>query len=68
MRIGENPPIWVLHSPTIKDYKILFFLIFKDIRLMYYVIHNKPNLLQQTCNNTNKVYKKNRPIFTVINI
>ena len=58
MRINENPPIWVLHSPTIKDYEILFFLIFKDIRLMYYVIHNNPYLLQQTYNNTNKVYKR----------
>ena len=58
MRIGENPPIWVSHSPTIKDCKKLFFLSFKDIKLMYYVVHNNPNLLLQTNNNTSKVYEK----------
>ena len=25
VRIGENPPIWVSHSPTIKDFKKHFF-------------------------------------------
>ena len=58
MRIGENPPIWGSHSPTIKDCKKLFFLSFKDIRLMYYVVHNNPNLLLQTNINTSKVYEK----------
>ena len=41
MRIGENPPIGGLHSPTISDYE-----------MMYYVIHNScnnPTLLLQVC-------------------
>ena len=55
MRIGENPPIWVSHSPTIKDCKKLIFLSFKDIKLMYYVAHNNAYLLLQTNNNTSKI-------------
>ena len=58
MRIGENPPIWVSHSPTIKDCKKLFFLSFKGIKLMYYVVDNNPNLLLQTNNNISTVYEK----------
>ena len=54
MKIGGDPPIWVSHSPTIKYCKQLFFISFKDIKLMYYVGHN-PNLLHQTNNNTNKL-------------
>ena len=57
MRIGENIPIWVSHSPTIKDCKQLFFLSFKDIQLMYYVLNNNPYLLLKTNNNTSKVYE-----------
>ena len=26
VRIGENPPIWVSHSPTIKENKKMFFI------------------------------------------
>ena len=58
MRIGENLPIWVSHSPTIKDCKKLFFISFKDIKLMYYVVNNNPYLLLKTNNNTSKVYEK----------
>ena len=32
--IGENPPIWVSHSPTIIEFKNLFFVSFKDLTLM----------------------------------
>ena len=27
MKIGENPPIWVSHSPTIKNIKVYFFSV-----------------------------------------
>ena len=57
----------MLHSQTIKDYKSRYFLIFKDIKLIYYVIHNNPTLLHQTNDVTNKVYEKNQPVLTVIN-
>ena len=60
MKIGENPPIWVLHSPTIIEFKNLFFASFKDITLIELVIYNDPTLLQQTNIDTNKVYKNNR--------
>ena len=64
MRIGENPPIRVLHSPTVKEYKSLFFLSFKDITLMYYMVDNDATLLHQTNDDINKVYQKNRPTMT----
>ena len=35
---------------------------------MYYVIHYDPTLLYQTNEDNNKVYEKNRPIFTIINV
>ena len=56
------------HSKTIKDYKNLFFLSFKNIKLMYYVIHNNPTLLHQTNDDISLVYEKNRTILTVINV
>ena len=46
----------------------LFFLIFKDIKLMYYVTHDNPTLLHPTNDDNNKVYEKNWPILTVINV
>ena len=58
MRIGENLPIWVSHSSTIKDCKNLFFISFKDIKLMYYVVNSNPYLLLKTNNDTSKVYEK----------
>ena len=59
MRIDENPPIWVLHSQTITDHKKLFFLSFKDMKLMFYAIYNSgnnPTLLHQANDDTKKVY------------
>ena len=35
---------------------------------MYFVIHNNLTLLRQTNDDTNKVYGKNWPIFTVTNV
>ena len=35
---------------------------------MFYVIHYDPTSLHQTNEDNNKVYEKNRPIFTVINV
>ena len=64
MRIGENPLIWVLHSPTIKKYKSLFFLSFKDIKCMYCIVNNDATLLHQTNDDINKVYQRNRPTMT----
>ena len=64
MKIGENPPIWVLHSPTIKEYKGLLFLSFKDMKLMYYMVNNDATLLHQTNEDIDKVYHKNRPTMT----
>ena len=55
----------MLHSQTIKDHKSIFFLIFKDIKLMSYVIHNNPTLLHQTNDVTKKLLKN---ILTVINV
>ena len=56
--VGKNAPIWLSHSTTIKEYKSLFFLSLKDIKLMYYVIHYDPTLLHQTNEDNNKVYEK----------
>ena len=35
---------------------------------MYRVVHNNATLLHQINGDINKVYQKNRPIFTVINV
>ena len=65
VRIGENPPIRVLHSLTIIELKKIFVASFKDIT---YVIYNDPTLLHQTNIHTNKLCKNNRPIFILINV
>ena len=51
-----------------KNIKVYFFSVLEDIQIMYYIIHYDPTLLHQTNKDNNKVYEKNRPIFTVINV
>ena len=43
-------------GPTIEEYKSLFILIFKDIKLMYYMVNNYATLLHQTNDDINKVF------------
>ena len=43
-------------SPAIEEYKSLFILIFKDMKLMYYMVNNYATLLHQTKDDINKVY------------
>ena len=46
------------HSPTIEKYKSLFFLSFKDIKLMYYTVNNDAIRLHQTNDDINTIYQK----------
>ena len=39
-------------------YNVLFFLSFKDMKLMYYVIYYNLTLLHQTNNDIDNVYEK----------
>ena len=45
VRIGENPLIWVSHSPTIKDYKKLFLIVLNTLNLEDIMIYNDKTLL-----------------------
>ena len=57
VRIGENPPIWVLHSPTITDYKKTIFSQFQrhEINVLIYNSGNNPTLLHKANDDTKKI-------------